>query len=403
VISRAEAAALDAADPLAPRRERFAVPDGVVYLDGNSLGPPPRAVGPAVNALLAEWSRDLIAGWDDGWWDAPVTVGEKVAPLLGAAPGQVVVCDSTSVNFYKLLVAALQLRPSRTRLVTVEGNFPTDRYLITEIAPQRGIDVDTVPASEIEAALGPETAVLTLTHVDYRTGQRHDLAGLTRAAHRAGAVVLWDLSHSVGAVPLALDEDDVDLAVGCSYKYLNGGPGAPAWCYVAARHQDGLHSPLTGWVGHEDPFAMAEHFRPARGVRRLLAGTPAVLSLRGLDAALDAFAGVTMGELREKSVALTDLFIALVDDRLRGLGFEVLTPREHDRRGSQVSLRHPAAAALVAELAACGVVGDHRPPDVLRFGFTPLYLRFVDVWDAAERLTAVARGREPAVSPGRPG
>jgi kynureninase len=404
MITRAEATSLDASDPLVHCREHFDLSDDVVYLDGNSLGPPPRAVRPAVTDLLSEWSGDLIAGWDHGWWDAPVAVGEKVAPLLGAAAGQVVVCDSTSVNFYKLLVAALRMRPDRHRIVTAEGNFPTDRYLVAEVAAQHGAAIDVVPADQLVAALGSDTAALTLTHVDYRTGARHDLAALTAAAHGAGAITVWDLSHSVGAFPLELDDDLVDFAVGCSYKYLNGGPGAPAWCYVAQRHQAGLRSPLTGWVGHDDPFAMFDEYRPATGVRRLLAGTPSPLALRALDAALDAFGGVSMADVRVKSLALSDLLIDLADERLVPLGFEVVTPRDHARRGSHVSLRHPDAARLVEELAACGVIGDHRPPDILRFGLTPLYLRFADVWDAVDRLVrvAVAATRRDGFSSGRP-
>jgi kynureninase len=403
LITRASAAALDADDPLASRRARFDLPDGLIYLDGNSLGALPATVGAATAALLGEWRTELIAGWDGGWWEAPVAVGDKIGTLLGAAAGQVVACDSTSVNLYKLLVAAARLRPDRRRIVTAEGNFPTDRYLIGEVARQHDLDVTVVPVHQIEAALEPGLAALTLTHVDYRTGEQHHLARLTRAAHDAGGLVLWDLSHSVGAVPLSLDEDDVDLAVGCSYKYLNGGPGAPGWCYVAERHQHALDSPLPGWVGHDDPFAMADQYRPAVGIRRLLVGTPALLALRALDAALDAFDGVTMRTLRAKSLALTDLFITLADERLGDLGFRVLTPREHERRGSQVSVVHRDAATLVDELAAHGVMGDHRPPDVLRFGFAPLYVRFVDVWDAVDRLVEVAEARAAgSVSSGTP-
>jgi kynureninase len=393
VISRADAAALDAADPLASRRDRFELPPGLIYLDGNSLGPLPATVRAATADLVDEWRRELIAGWDRGWWEAPVAVGDKVGRLLGAAAGQVVVCDSTSVNFYKLLVAARRLRPDSRRILTAEGNFPTDRYLTAEVARQHDLDVTVVPVRELSGALELAPAILTLTHVDYRTGEQQDLAGLTRATHDVGGIVLWDLSHSVGAVPLSLDDDDVDLAVGCSYKYLNGGPGAPGWCYVAGRHQPVLDSPLPGWVGHADPFAMADEYRPADGIRRLLVGTPPLLALRALDAALDEFDGLTMAVLREKSLALTDLFIALVDERLDGLGFSLLTPRQHPRRGSQVSLRHPDAAKLIDELTTRGVVGDHRPPDILRFGFTPLYVRFADVWEAVDRLVEVASER----------
>jgi kynureninase len=393
VTSRQDAAALDDRDPLAALRERFVLRDDVIYLDGNSLGAPPVAVASAMDAVQAEWRDDLIGGWDAGWWDAPIAIGEKVAPLLGAGPGQVVVCDSTSVNLYKLLVAALRLRSGRRRLLTVEGNFPTDRYLIAEVAAQHGVGVEVVTPDVLEVALGrskDDIALLTLTHVDYRTGAMFDLARLTAAAHDAGALVVWDLSHSVGAVPLALDDAQADLAVGCSYKYLNGGPGAPAWCYVASRHQPVLRSPLTGWLSHDEPFAMADEYRPATGMRRLLVGTPPVLALRALDAALGAFSGVSMSDLRRKSLALTDLFIALADERLADRGFTVVTPRDHEHRGSQVSLSHPQAATFVPAMAERGVVGDLRPPDVLRFGLTPLYVRYVDVWDAIDQLVDVS-------------
>jgi kynureninase len=387
VGSREDAAALDATDPLAPLRARFRLPEGVIYLDGNSLGALPASVKAAVLATLrAEWGRNLIRAWDDDdWWDLPVTVGDRIGRLLGAAPGQVVAADSTSVNLYKLLHVAQQLRPGRARFVTEEGGFPTDAYLVERVA---GPHVDVVARGDLPGALGDDVAALVLTHVDYRSGARHDLAGLTAAAHASGALALWDLSHSVGAVPLALDEAAVDLAVGCSYKYLNGGPGAPAWCYVAHRHQPCLPAPMPGWIGHADPFAMEARYRPAAGVRRLLVGTPPILALRALDAALDAFEGVTMTELRAKSVGLTELFLERVDARV---GLPALTPRQPEQRGSQVSLRHPQAAEVMAALIARGVIGDVRPPDVLRFGFAPLYLRYVDVWDAVEVLADVGQ------------
>jgi kynureninase len=387
VTPRAEAEALDRADPLAGLRRRFRLPDGVVYLDGNSLGALAEGVEARVVATIrAEWGADLITAWDDdGWWDLPVTVGDRIGVLLGAAPGQVVACDSTSVNLYKLLRAAEQLRPGRTRFVTQHGNFPTDAYLARHVA---GARLDVAQPHELLRALDADVAAVVLTHVDYRTGEMHDMEAVTAAAHAAGAVVLWDLSHSVGAVPLALDAAGADLAVGCSYKYLNGGPGAPAWCYVAQRHHDALAAPLPGWVGHADPFAMEPAYRPAAGVRRLLTGTPGVLGLRALDAALDSFAGVSLTALRAKSLALTDLFLRLVDDRV---GLPSPTPRHAAERGSQVSLCHPCAPEVMTGLIARGVIGDVRPPDVLRFGFAPLYVRYVDVWDAVDVLADVVR------------
>lgn len=386
----AEVEALDRADPLAHTRERFDLPAGVVYLDGNSLGALPRAVAARVSSAIAqEWGRDLITGWDEaGWWELPVTVGDRIGRLLGAAPGQVVAGDSTSVNLYRLVRIALGLRPGRRRLVTEEGNFPTDHYLLRQVG---GSDLAVVRREQLRDALDGETAALVLTHVDYRSGARHDLAALTKAAHAAGALAVWDLSHSVGAVPLALDDDGVDLAVGCSYKYLNGGPGAPAWSYVARRHHATATSPIPGWIGHADPFAMEPEYRPAAGIRRLLAGTPAVLGLAALDAALDAFDGVTLDALRAKSLALTDLFLELVDARV---GLPTITPRRRADRGSQVSLCHPDAPAVMGTLISRGVIGDVRPPDVLRFGFAPLYVRFVDVWRAVEVLAdVVSSGR----------
>jgi kynureninase len=395
VPDRAACAALDAADPLAHCRDRFVLPRGLVYLDGNSLGALPRAVRAAVDSVIDhEWGHDLIASWDDnGWWDAPVVVGDVLAPLLGAGPGQVVVCDSTSVNVAKQVEVALTMRPGRDTIVTEIGNFPTDRYLVDAIAARRGARVVAVPRAEVVEAMGERPAVVVLTHVDYRTGEVHDLRAVTEAAHAAGALTLWDLSHSAGAVPLALDDDGADLAVGCGYKYLNGGPGAPAYVYVAARHQVDLPSPLPGWVGHADPFAMEDAYRPADGVRRLLVGTPPILALAAFGAALSVFHGVAMADLRAKSLALTDLFIDLVE--ARELPVTLATPRDHHRRGSQVSLRHPAAPEVMDRLIAAGVVGDIRPPDILRFGFAPLYVRYVDVWDAADALATILTTGRP--------
>jgi kynureninase len=387
VISRTDAEDLDRVDPLRSVRRRFRLPPGVVHLDGNSLGPLPVGVEARLRrAVRDEWGVDLITAWDDdGWWDLPLVVGDRIGGLLGAAPGQVVACDSTSVNLYKLLRAAQGLQVGRTRFVTEPGNFPTDAYLAEQVA---GAQLDVVPRERLVEALDVDVVAVVLTHVDYRSGAMHDIARLTDAAHAVGALTVWDLSHSVGAVPLALDAIGVDLAVGCSYKFLNGGPGAPAWCYVATRHHRDLPSALPGWIGHADPFAMEPAYRPAQGVRRLLVGTPGILGLRTLDAALTAFDGVSMDEVRAKSLALTDQFLALVDERV---GLPTLTPREHGTRASQVSLRHPQAKTVMAELIARGVIGDVRPPDVLRFGFAPLYLRYVDVWDAAEAVAAVVR------------
>jgi kynureninase len=354
-----------------------------IYLDGNSLGPPAAGTAAALAAIVEHWERSLIGGWNEGWWDLPVTVGERIAPLLGAAPGQVVVGDSTTVLWFKAVGAALRLRPGRTTIVTQAGGFPTDRHAIDAL----GVPVVAVPPDDLAGALGDDTAVLAVTHVDYRTGRRLDLPALTAAAHAAGAVAVWDLSHSVGAMDLHLDADGVDLAVGCTYKYLNGGPGAPAFAYVAERHLDVLDQPLPGWVGHADPFAMSEVHEPAPGIRRMLSGTPPVLALAALDHALQRFDGIDLAALRARSLELTDRFLA----GAQALGLPTVTPLEHDRRGSHVSLQHEHALALTQALGAAGVVGDHRPPDLVRFGFAPLYTTDDDVDEALARLGQVLR------------
>jgi len=354
-----------------------------IYLDGNSLGPPAPGTADALAAVVEHWERSLIGGWNEGWWDLPVTVGERIARLVGAAPGQVVVGDSTTVMWSKAVSAALRLRPDRTAIVTQAGGFPTDRHAIDAL----GAPVVAVGPAELHGALGPDTAVLAVTHVDYRTGRRLDIAQLTAAAHGAGAVAVWDLSHSTGAMDLHLDRHEVDLAVGCTYKYLNGGPGAPAFAYVAERHLPALDQPLPGWVGHADPFSMSEAHQPAPGIRRMLSGTPSVLALVALDHALDRFDGVDLTALRARSLDLTDRFIAGTD----ALGLEVVTPREHDHRGSQVSVRHEHAWEVVQALAEAGVVGDFRPPDLVRLGFPPLYVTDEDVHVALVRLAEVLR------------
>ena len=394
---RDELAALDAADPLAPFRTRFALPDGVIYLDGNSLGPLPRATAARVAEVIeAEWGRSLIGGWiRHGWMAAPRRVGDKIARLIGAAPGEVIVADSTSVNLFKALAAALELRPGRRTILTQQGNFPTDRYVADGLARLlgEGRRVRAVPADGLVGALDADTAVLMLTHVDYRTGAMHDLAGLTAAAHRAGALVIWDLAHSAGAVPVDLAAAGADLAVGCGYKYLNGGPGAPAFLHVAARHQDRLNPPIAGWLGHARPFDFAETYEPAPGIQRHLGGTPVVLGLAALEIGVDLMAEADPVALRAKSVALGQSFIALTEARCAGLGLALVSPRDPVRRGSQVGFAHPEGYAVMQALIARGVIGDFRAPDILRFGMTPLYLRHVDVWDAVEALRDVLATR----------
>jgi len=392
-VDRAACAALDAADPLAACRDRFELPEGVIYLDGNSLGPLPRGAAARLERVVRdEWGRGLIRSWNAaGWIDLPARVGARIAPLVGAGAGDVVVADSTSLNVFKLLAAALRLQPERRVIVTEPGNFPTDLYMAAGLVELLGgrHELRLVDAGDVEGALDDDAAVVMLTHVDYRTGRMHDLDGITAAAHAAGALALWDLAHSAGAVPVDLSGAGADLAVGCGYKYLNGGPGAPAFAYVAPALQERVVSPLAGWMGHAAPFAFDPGYRPAAGVARLLCGTPAVLSLAALDAALDAWDGVDLADVRAKSLALTELFMARVDAVCAPLGAEVAHRQPPERRGSQAVVRHAEGYAVMQALIARGVIGDFRTPDLMRFGFAPLYTRFVDVWDAVDILADV--------------
>lgn len=390
-MTRDDALRHDQDDPLGHLRDRFELPDGVIYLDGNSLGPLPVGVRDRVASVVRhEWGRDLITSWNaHDWIGLPARVGSKIANLIGAPPGSIVAGDSTSVQLFKLLVAAARLRPGRRVIVTEPANFPTDSYIAASAARLAGCELRWCDPSDVTAALDGDVAALTLTHVDYRSGRMHDAAALTAAAHDAGALACWDLCHSAGAVQVDLAGWDADLAVGCGYKYLNGGPGAPAFAYVHPRLQDRLDQPLSGWMGHAEPFALERDYRAAPGIARVQAGTPPVLSMAALDTALDAFDGVSMAEVRAKSLALTDYFVALVEERLAAYGVVAEVPRDRVRRGSQVCLRHPEAYGVVQALIARGVIGDFRYPDLARFGFAPLYLRFVDVWDAVEHAAAV--------------
>jgi kynureninase len=396
MVTRTEAQAMDRADPLRHVRQRFELPDGLIYLDGNSLGPLPVGVRERLAEVVdIEWGGDLIASWNThDWIGLPALVGARIARLIGAPADSVIVGDSTTVQIFKLLVAAARLRPDRRVLVTDPGNFPTDSYIVASVARLTGLELRWSDPPVIADSLDDNVAVVELSHVDYRSGQMYDAAGITATVHEAGAVVLWDLCHSAGAVPVDLDVWDADLAVGCGYKYLNGGPGAPAFAYVHPRWQDALDQPIAGWMGHAAPFALERDYRPSPGVARLLAGTPPILSMAALDAALDAFDGVSMADVRTKSLALTDYFVTLVKERLTTYGVIVEVPRRHEQRGSQVCLRHPGAYGLVQALIARGVVGDFRDPDYARFGFTPLYLRFVDVWDAVDQMAQVLTARE---------
>jgi kynureninase len=394
-LTRDEVEALDRSDELAAFRDRFVLPDGVIYLDGNSLGALPKATPARVAQVVQqEWGQSLIRSWTDhGWIDLQFRVGEKIGKLIGAARGTTVVADSTSVNLFKLLAAALDQRPGRSVILTEEGNFPTDLYMAQGLTAllQRGHVLRPVPGAQLRDALNNTVAVLMLTHVNYRSGAMSDMTALTRAAHAVGALVLWDLSHSVGAVPLRLDTDDVDLAVGCGYKYLNGGPGAPAFLYVAQHLQADLRLPLTGWLGHAEPFAFESSYRPATGIARAVVGTPPILSLAALEVGIDVSLQASISAIRKKSLQLVDLFIALMEQECGDDSFRLLTPNDPSARGSQVSFAHPHGYAITSALIERGVIGDFRAPDVLRFGLAPLYVRFADVWDAVAVLSEVMR------------
>ncbi|MFE5507210.1 kynureninase [Amycolatopsis japonica] len=380
----AEAAALDAADPLAHKRNDFDLDAGVAYFDGNSLGAPPKHVAGRLAAVVREqWGGRLIRSWSEGWWEAPVRVGGRIAPLVGAAPGQVVVADSTSVNLFKALVAATRLQPGRDEILVDADTFPTDGYIADEAARLTGRMVRRVVAEDMPDQVSERTAVALINHVDYVTGRAHDMAGLTAALHRAGALALWDLCHSVGALPVELDATGADLAVGCTYKFLNGGPGAPAFLYVAAKWLDRFDQPLAGWAGDRDPFAMRGAYEAHAGIERGRAGTPDMLSLLALDAALDVWDGVDRGVLREKGLALGDFFFRCADELLDGA--KIPTPRGRDR-GHQISVIDDDAAETMAALIDRGVIGDFRPPNVLRFGLAPLYTTYGEVLRAVTTL-----------------
>ncbi|MEA1073202.1 kynureninase [Sphingomonas sp. LY160] len=385
-----EAKARDAADPLRHCRDRFALPDGIIYLDGNSLGALPRSTAPAVADLVErQWGEHLITSWNrHGWIEAPRRLSAKLAPLIGAAPTEIAVCDSTSVNLFKLLAAVLSARPGRRTILTEADNFPTDLYIAEGVV---GLFPDTnvkaVERGDLEAALDDDVAVLMLTHVDYRSGARYDMAALSAAATSTGALSLWDLSHSAGALALDLDGSGADLAVGCGYKYLNGGPGAPAFLFVADRHQAEMSSPIRGWMGHAAPFAFDADYQPVAGIDRFLAGTPSIVAMTGLEQGIDSFADLDMSIIEEKAAALTDFFIHRVSEEAPSLA--LASPRRAEDRGSHVSFRHPDAYAVMQALIASGVIGDVRMPDLIRFGFAPLYNGFVDAWRAAAILGEV--------------
>ncbi len=385
-VTRDDVAQLDAADTLAPCRDRFALPPGVIYLDGNSLGALPKSV-PArmARAVEQEWGVGLIRSWNDAqWYPAPQRVGGRIAALIGADADEVVCADSTSINLFKVLVSALRMRPGRLRILGEGNNFPTNAYVGSGVAELMGAEFVAVDADTLLGQLDERVAIVSLTHVNYKTGRLHDMAEITRRAHAVGALVVWDLCHTAGAMPCDLHGCDVDFAVGCGYKYLNGGPGAPAFVFVAKRHQAAVRQPLAGWHGHARPFDFVQGYEAASGIDRMLVGTASQLGLLALEAALDAFDGVDMAMLRRKSVSLTGLFIQLCDQELSGFG--LATPRDAAQRGSQVSLTHADGYAIMQALIARGVIGDYRAPNILRFGFAALYVSHADVWHAVATL-----------------
>ena len=380
---------LDAADPLAPYRDRFALPAETIYLDGNSLGCLPKDTPARIAEVVGEeWGRDLIGSWNTADWIVmPQRIGGKIAPLIGAAPHEVIACDSVSVNLFKLIAAALQMQPGRKTVLSEPGNFPTDLYMIEGLEKQGLATRRLAERDRILEALDEDVALLLLTHTHYKTGAVFDMAELTRAAHDKGALVLWDLSHSVGAMPVDLNGCEADFAVGCGYKYLNGGPGAPAFAYVAERHHASLAQPLTGWMGHARPFEFLDDYAPAPGTDRLLCGTPPILALAALEVGVDLIAEIGVERLFTKSQALSEFFRECLSER--GIALELVSPEDPERRGSHLSFRHENAYALSQALIARGVVGDFRDPDILRLGFAPAYLRFEDMADAARTLADI--------------
>lgn len=396
-VDRQTCLSFDRQDPLASLRDEFALPEGVIYLDGNSLGALPRLTLPRLNEVIGqEWGTGLIRSWNGAhWMEAPARIGDKIARLIGAKPGEVIVADSTSVNLFKLLAGALRLQPGRHFILTEASNFPTDLYIAHGLVDLLGGNhvVRAVQRAEIEQSLDGSVAVLMLTHVDYATGEVHDIRRITAAAQKVGALMLWDLSHSAGALPIDLNAAQVDLAIGCGYKYLNGGPGAPAYLFVAKGLQDAMQSPLSGWMGHAAPFAFEPEYRPASGITRQLAGSPPILSMLALEVAIDLWLRVDQNEARRKSMALGDLFIQQVEETCRDLGVEVVGPREATQRGSQVSLRHQEGYRVMRALIDRGIIGDFRTPDLMRFGFAALYTRYVDVFDAVRGLREVLTSR----------
>ena len=392
MITRDACQRMDEADVLAPLRQEFTLNEGEIYLDGNSLGPVSISVRRRVNEVIDdEWARGLVRSWNDAeWMGEPTRLGDRIAPLIGAGPGEVLVADTLTFLIAKLIGAALEHRPDRHVVLTDAANFHSDIYIIEAMCERAGrpVTMKTIERDRLDEYLNDDVALVELTQVDYRTGESLDMAGITAKVHAAGALMLWDFAHSAGAVPLDVTGANVDFAAGCGYKYLNGGPGAPAFLYVRKSWQGKLRNPLPGWLGHARPFDFELTYVPAEGMQAFVTSSPSIVALAALDGALDIWDRTSMSQVRAKSLALTDLFIQLVEERLLGV-FDVVTPLDHAKRGSQVALRHPEGYGIIQALIENGVIGDFRAPDICRFGFTPLYLRFVDVFDAVERISKV--------------
>jgi kynureninase len=396
-LTRADFEALDQADPLATHRDKFELAEGLIYLNGNSLGPMPKATLERMQEVVGqEWGQQIIRGWlESDWVNLPLRIGEKIARLIGAGPGEVIVADSTSVNLFKLACAALEMQPGRATVLSEAGNFPTDLHVLQGIEGMPGdrMVLQTTDANGILEAINEDTALVVLTHVHYKSGFILDMAGITARAHECGALILWDLSHTAGAMPVDLNAAGADFAVGCGYKYLNGGPGSPAYLFVAERHLPNLQQPLTGWFGHANPFAMSDKYSPDPGIKRTLCGTTPVLGACALEVGVNITLSADMEEIRDKSMRMGDLFIQLVEQQCVDMGLGLASPVDAVARGSQVSLVHEHGYAIMQALISRQVVGDFRAPDIIRFGFAPLYTRYVDVWDTVHQLSEIMTSR----------
>ena len=396
--TRAACEAFDRADPIRGFRDRFRLPKDIIYLDGNSLGALPKAAAERVTKVLdVEWGEHLVDGWlKDNWMGLSETLGDKLAKLIGADAGEVIVVDTTSINVHKVIAAALLMRPDRRTLLTDKGNFPTDVYMAQGLVEFLGRQhrIKMVEEDEVAESIDEDTAAVFCTQINYKTGRLHDMAKITKAAHAKGALAIWDLAHTAGCVPIELNKIEADFAVGCGYKYLNGGPGAPAFVFAPKRHHDKVRQPLTGWLGHANPFEFGLDYKPAKGIRQFRASSPPILGIVAMEAGIDDIIEFGIANVRDKSLALTGLFMNLVDARLAKHGFSVATPREAERRGSQVALRHQDGWPIMQALKARKVIGDFREPNIVRFGFAAPYVRFVDVWDAVDNLVQVMEKEE---------